>query len=49
MPGKTYTAIGALAAIAITAIICDFNGIVVIPIVTAIAGLGGYAAGKIRK
>ncbi len=49
MPSKTIVAIGAVAAIIITCIIKDINGAIVGSGIAAIAGLGGYALGKIRK
>ncbi len=49
MPSKTIVAIGAIAVIIITCIIKDMNGAIVGAGVAAIAGLGGYAVGKLRK
>lgn len=49
MPNKTIVAIGAIAAIIITCIIKDINGAIVGAGVAAIAGLGGYIYGKVKK
>ncbi|MBA7577512.1 hypothetical protein ES708_19365 [subsurface metagenome] len=49
MPIKTIVAIVAVAAIIITCIIKDINGAIVGVGVAAIAGLGGYIAGRVRK
>lgn len=49
MPNKTIVAIGAIAAIVITCIIKDIDGAIISIGVAAIAGLGGYIAGKIKK
>jgi len=42
-------AIGAIAAIIITCIIKNVDGVVVATGVAAISGLGGYIAGKVKK
>ncbi|GAJ09432.1 unnamed protein product [marine sediment metagenome] len=49
MPSKTIVAIGAIAAIVITCIIKDIDGAIVGIDVAAVAGLGGYIAGKVKK
>ncbi|GAG55071.1 unnamed protein product [marine sediment metagenome] len=49
MPNKTLFAIGCITAIIITCIIKDINGAIVGAGVAAVAGLGGYAIGKIKK
>lgn len=49
MPNKTIVAIGAVAAIIITALVMGHNGVLVATGVAAIAGLGGYIAGKVKK
>lgn len=49
MPNKTIIAIGALAVIIISCIFMNIDGAIVGIGVAAIAGLGGYAAGKIKK
>lgn len=49
MPNKTIVAIGALTAIVITCIFRNIDGAPVGIIVALIAGLGGYAAGKLKK
>jgi len=48
MPGKTYAAIGAIAAIVITCIFKDIDGVVVSTGIGLIAGLAGYAVGKAK-
>lgn len=49
MPNKTIVAIGALTAIIITCIFNNIDGAIVGIGVAAIAGLGGYIAGRVRK
>ncbi len=49
MPNKTMVAIVAVAAIVITCIIKNIDGAIVGIGVAAIAGLGGYIAGKVKK
>lgn len=49
MPNKTIVAIGALAAIIITCIIKNIDGAIISIGAAAIAGLGGYIAGKVKK
>lgn len=49
MPSKTIVAIVAVAAIIITCIIKDLDGAIVGAGVAAIAGLGGYAVGRLKK
>ncbi|MBA7634558.1 hypothetical protein ES703_42144 [subsurface metagenome] len=49
MPSKTIVAIIAVAAIIITCIFKDIDGAIVGAGVAAIAGLGGYAIGKLKK
>jgi hypothetical protein len=49
MPNKTIVAIGAIVAILITCIIKDINGAIIGAGVAAIAGLGGYAVGRLKK
>lgn len=49
MPTKTIVAIVAVAAIVITSIIKNIDGAIVGIGVGAIAGLGGYIAGRSRK
>lgn len=49
MPNKTIVAIGAIAAIVISCIFNNIDGAIVGVGVAAIAGLGGYAAGKRKK
>lgn len=49
MPNKTIAAIGAIAAIIITCIIKNIDGAIVGIGVAAIAGLGGYIAGRVKK
>jgi len=49
MPNKTIVAIGAIAAIIITCIVKNIDGAIVGAGVAAIAGLGGYIYGKVKK
>lgn len=49
MPNKTIVAIGCITAIIITCIFKDMNGALIGSGVAIIAGLAGYAAGKIKK
>jgi hypothetical protein len=49
MPNKTIVAIGAIAAIIITCIICGVNGWIVFTGCSLIAGLGGYIYGRVKK
>ncbi|GAH91513.1 unnamed protein product [marine sediment metagenome] len=49
MPSKTIAAIVAVAAIIITCIIKDIDGAIIGIGIAAIAGLGGYIAGKVKK
>ena len=49
MPNKTIVAIVAVAAIIITCIIKNIDGAIVGAGVAAIAGLGGYIAGRAKK
>jgi len=49
MPNKTIVAIGCIAAILITALIKGVDGALLSTGVAAIAGLGGYAVGKLKK
>lgn len=49
MPNKTLVAIGAITAILITCIIKNIDGAIVGAGVAAIAGLGGYIVGKLKK
>ncbi len=49
MPSKTIVAIVAVTAIIITCIIKDIDGAIVGTGVAAIAGLGGYAIGRVKK
>ncbi|MBA7581060.1 hypothetical protein ES708_22960 [subsurface metagenome] len=49
MPNKTVVAIVAVAAIIITCIIKNVDGAIVGAGVAAIAGLGGYIAGRVKK
>ena len=49
MPNKTIVAIVAVAVIIITCIIKNIDGAIVGTGVAAIAGLGGYAVGKLKK
>ncbi|MBA7545729.1 hypothetical protein ES705_38101 [subsurface metagenome] len=49
MPSKTIVAIVALAAILITCILKNINGALVGSVSALIAGLGGYAVGKLKK
>lgn len=49
MPNKTIVAIGAVAAIIITALIMGHNGVLVATGASLIAGLGGFIAGKVKK
>ncbi|MBA7520643.1 hypothetical protein ES705_12745 [subsurface metagenome] len=49
MPSKTIVAIVAIAAVIITCIIKDIDGAIVGAGVAAIAGLGGYIYGRVKK
>jgi len=49
MPNKTIVAIVAVTAIVITCIIKDIDGAIVGAGVAAVAGLGGYIAGRLKK
>lgn len=49
MPNKTLVAIGAVTTIIIICLLKDINGALVGSGLAIIAGLGGYAFGKIKK
>lgn len=49
MPNKTIAAIIAITAIVITCVIFGVNGWIVFTGCSLIAGLGGFALGKVKK
>lgn len=49
MPNKTIVAMAAVTAILITCIFKNINGALVGTGIAVIAGLGGYAIGKVKK
>lgn len=49
MPNKTIVAMACVTAIIITCLFRGINGTIVGAGVAAIAGLGGYAIGKVKK
>lgn len=49
MPNKTIVAIGCITAILITALIMSIDGVLVASGLAILAGLGGYAIGKVKK
>lgn len=49
MPNKTIVAIVAIAAIIIACIFKNIDGAIVGVGIAAIAGLGGYAYGRVKK
>ena len=49
MPNTTIVAIGAITAIVITCVVIGINGWIVFTGCSLIAGLGGYAYGKMKK
>lgn len=49
MPNKTIVAMGCVTAVIITCIFQDIDGVIVASGIAAIAGLGGFALGKLTK
>lgn len=49
MPHQSLVAIGAITAIVITCIVMGVNGWIVFSGCSLIAGLGGFAYGKVKK
>lgn len=49
MPSKTIVAMLCITLLAAIALLKNIDGLLLAGVVTAVAGLGGFAAGKFRK